>query len=362
MAEARAAVVTAFNQPLELRQVTIPDLEPTGMLARVDAATLCGTDVHFWHGMLPAGSVPYVPGHETCGIIEEMNGPRTDVLNQPLSKGDRIIWAYPFCGHCYYCTIANQPTLCPYGHRFGRVRSDRPPYLLGGCAEYHYVPPASEVVRVPDEVPSDLAASAACALRTVIHGFELLGRVGSHETVLVQGCGPVGLYATAVARDRGAAQVLVIGAPSERLKVAQAWGADATLNLDEVKDPKDRLEWARSKTGGRGPDVVLQCASGSGAIAEGLDLLRNGGRFVSIGGDGGQITLTPGVFTKFIQIITVRAAEGRHFYQALQFLATKRNRFPFQQLITGRYRLDQVTDALKAMAEYREVKPVIAVR
>jgi threonine dehydrogenase-like Zn-dependent dehydrogenase len=361
MAEVLAAVVTGFNQPLRVQRVPIPELEPTGMLARVEAATLCGSDVHWWHGAQPgAASPPYIPGHETAGSIVEMRGERWDLLGQPLKVGDRVLCAYRFCGHCYYCTVAKQPTLCAESIRFGRARCDRPPYLLGGCAEYHYFPPGCEIIRVPEEVSSPLAASAACALRTVMHGFERLGPLASHESVLVQGCGPVGLYALAVARDRGARQALVIGAPEGRLEVARAWGADATLNLGAYPDPAARREWALEQTGGHGPDVVIQCATGS-AIPEGLEMLRRGGRYLSIGGGGRDVSVPTATLGKHIQFISVRAAEGRHFYQALQFLATRRE-FPFDRLLSGVYTLDRVTDALQAMAEFREVKAVILPR
>lgn len=359
MADCLAAVVTAFSQPLEMRRVPIPELGSTAMLVRVDAATLCGTDVHFWHGAPSlASELPFIPGHETSGTIVDMHGDRGDLLGEPLKVGHRIIWAYPFCGHCYYCTVANQPSLCSHAVRFGRVRCDQPPYLLGGCAEYHYVPAGCDIVRVPDEVSSPLAASAACALRTVMHGFERLDPLASHETVLVQGCGPVGLFATAVARDRGARKVLVIGAPQPRLQVAMDWGADGTLNIEEYPEPAARRTWVLEQTAGRGPDVVIQCAT-SAAIAEGLDLIRPGGRFLSIGGSGGNISTDANTLSvKQLQIIGVRSGAGRHHYQALAFLATRRS-IPFERLISGTYTLDQTTQALQAMAEYREVKPVI---
>src|SRR5438874_3712062 len=227
MTDCQAAVVVEHGAPLAVERVPLPMLEPGGVLVQVDAATLCGTDVHFWHGLIiPTDSVPYIPGHETCGTIVDLRGPRTDLVGQPLQVGDRIIAAYPFCGHCWYCTVARQPVLCPNVLAYGRLRCDRPPYLLGGCAEYHYFPPGCDIVRVPETVAAPLAASAACALRTIMHGFERLGAVGSHETVLVQGAGPVGLYGVAVARARGARQVLVIGAPAERREIARALGAD----------------------------------------------------------------------------------------------------------------------------------------
>ena len=360
MPQSLAAVVTGVHQPPEVRPVPLPDIEPGGVLVKVDAATLCGTDVHIWEGpSLPKDAIPYIPGHETCGTVVEIGGSRTDLVGRPLKVGDRIIANYPFCGHCYFCTIARQPVLCPEVVTYGRVRCDRPPYLLGGCAQHHYYPANCDVVTVPDEVPSPLAASAACALRTIMHAFDKLGRVEGHETVLVQGAGPVGLYATAVSRDRGARQVLVIGAPADRLKVAQAFGADDVLDLDAVPEAATRRQWVLDHTEGRGADLVLQCA-GSSAIPEGLDLLRRGGRMVSIGATAGTITLPAGVFTgKYVDVLGIVQAEGRHFYQAVNFLATRRKDFPFEQMITGHYGLNGVGEALQAMAEFREVKPVV---
>src|SRR5712692_3798098 len=99
MATSLSAVVTKPHESVELRAVQIPDLEPGGMPGKVEAATLCGTDVHIWEGGMGARNLhPYIPGHETAMIIEEMNGPRTDLLGKPLAIGDRVLCAYPRCG------------------------------------------------------------------------------------------------------------------------------------------------------------------------------------------------------------------------------------------------------------------------
>lgn len=360
MTSSLAAVVTTIHEPLQVQSVPFPDVESGGVLVKVDAATLCGTDVHIWEGVSPApDGTPYIPGHETCGTIVEIGGSRTDLFDVPLEVGDRIIATYPFCGHCYYCTVARQAVLCPHVVPYGRVRSDKPPYLLGGCAQHHYFPPGCDIVRVPGDVSSPLAASAACALRTIMHGFEKLGKVASHETFLVQGAGPVGLYAAAVARDHGANKVLMIGAPAERLEVAKGFGVDAALDLDREPDAVHRKDWVLSHTDGRGADVVLQCA-GSPAIVEGLDLVRRGGKLVSIGATGGTINLPGGVFTgKYVDVLGIVMAEGRHFYEAVNFLATRKKDFAFDKMITGTYALDGVTAALQAMSEFKEVKPVV---
>ncbi|HTE83705.1 MAG TPA: zinc-binding dehydrogenase [Dehalococcoidia bacterium] len=353
----RAAVISKFNEPLEIRQVQIPDLENGGMLARVEAATLCGTDVHRWHGSLGiAGSLPFIPGHETCGTVTEIKGSRTDLLGRPLERGDRVLWAYPSCGRCYYCTVARQHTLCAEKRSWGHQKIDEYPYLLGGLAEYQYAPPTSAVITVPDGVSSPLAASAACALRTVMSGFERLGAIASHETVVVQGAGPLGLYATAVARDHGAHRVLVAGAPTARLSVAKQLGGDAVLNIEELSDPKDRIAWVRDQTDGRGGDVVIQVASGE-SVGEGLQMVRPGGRYVSIGG-GGSHAVPLEALGRGISYVNIQQAEPRHWLQAVDFLASRRS-LPFEQIITGTYSLEGASEAFRLMAEYKIVKPVI---
>jgi L-iditol 2-dehydrogenase len=353
----KAAVITEFNKPLEVKAVQIPELEPGGMLARVEAATLCGTDVHRWHGSLAvAGSLPFIPGHETCGTVAEINGARTDLLGRPLQRGDRVLWAYPSCGHCYYCAVARQHTLCAAKQSWGHQKIDEFPYLLGGLAEYQYAPPACAVISVPDEVSSPLAASAGCALRTVMSGFERLGQIASHETVVIQGAGPLGLYATALARDHGANKVLVVGAPATRLEVATEFGADAVLDLECVTDAHDRIAWVRKQTDGRGGDVVIQVATGD-AVGEGLLMTRPGGRYVSIGvGGGNPVPLE--ALGRAISYVNIAQAEPRHWLQAVRFLASRRS-YPFERIITGAYGLDGASEAFRLMSEFKIVKPVI---
>src|SRR5207249_949043 len=102
-------------------------------------------------------------------------------------RGDRIVWSYVACGSCYYCAVALQPCICPGRASWGHNRSDQHPYLLGSCSEFMYVPKECLIIRVPDEVTSASAAASACAYRTVMHGFDRLGAIKSHETVVIQG-------------------------------------------------------------------------------------------------------------------------------------------------------------------------------
>jgi L-iditol 2-dehydrogenase len=354
--ESKVAVVTTLHAELELWSVPIPELLPGSVLIRVDAATLCGTDAHRWEGHLPPMESPFIPGHETCGTIVDMRGDVRDILNVPLANGDRVISSYAHCGECYYCRVSRQTTLCERNTPYGGWH---PAKLLGGCSEYHVFPPGVSLIRVPDNVPPELAASAACALRTVLHGYEQLGSIESYESVLVLGAGPLGLYATAVARDRGARNVYTIGAPALRVSVATAWGADDVLDLDAMPLVADRLTWVRERTGGRGADIVLNCAS-SGAFVDGLAMVRPGGRFVNLGVSGGpDLPVNPGLLFRGVRINTVVMAEARHFFEAIEFLHTRMEKFPFAKLLSNRFPLERTTDALRGMAAFREIKPVI---
>ena len=358
MKDCRAAVVTAHNKPLEIQRVPIPHLDPGSLLVKIAASTLCGTDVHRWHGPLEGrDSLPIITGHEPCGYVEEIAGERTDILGNPVRRGDRIVWSYVACGSCYYCAVALQPCICPGRASWGHNRSDQPPYLLGSCAEYMYVPPPCLIIKVPEGVSSASAAASACAYRTVMHGFDRLGAIKSHETVVIQGSGPLGNFATAVAKDHGAKKVLVIGAPAARLEVTKRMGADAVLNLEEVTDEKERRQWVRDHTEGRGADIVIQVANNM-AVPEGLTLLRGGGRYLNIGA-GGKANIAVERLPQEMQFITVRSAEPRHWLQAIDFLASRKTTFPFEDMISKSYSLEEVNDAMQAMASYQVVKAVI---
>lgn len=357
MRTCRAAVVVGVNRPIEVRDVTIPQLDPGAALARVDAGTLCGTDVHRWDGSLRVGPAPFITGHEPCGVIEEMNGTRLDIFGNPVNVGDRVVWSYVSCGQCYWCTVALQPCLCGDFLFWGRNPVEQFPHLLGSCSEYMYVPAKSHLVKVPEVVSSATAAASACAYRTVMHGFERLGAVRAHESIVIQGSGPLGIFAAAVAKESGLKQVLVIGGPQARLEAAKVMGAGAVLNIDEVTEPDGRIKWVRDNTDGRGADILMQVAN-NGAVPEGLRMLRRGGRYVNIGA-GGDAQVAVSEIPHEISFYTVRSAEPRHWLQAIDFLASRSQSYPFDQMITRTYRLDDINDAMQAMGNYEVVKAAI---
>ena len=359
-----AAVMTQPKTPIEVRDVRVPDrLEPGAALVRIDVASICGSDVHQWEGESSVNlSHPVILGHEMMGTIVALGAGLThDAIGQPLQEGDRIIWSHAACGNCYYCRVLRQETLCPNRVIGMNANANEFPYLLGGFSQYCYVLPTAGKVKVPDDVKSEWAAPAACALRSVMHGFERVGEIEPHETVVIQGAGPLGLYATAIAHHRGARQVIVIGAPADRLKVAEQWGASATISIEDLPSPRQRRARVLELTNGLGGDVVFELSGAPPAVPEGIQLTRRVGRYLVMGQIGShEATIRPSLITlKQISIIGTFSADIRHYWKGLDFIRQTRHTYDFDALISNRYPIRDINAAIENMQAFREIKPLV---
>jgi threonine dehydrogenase-like Zn-dependent dehydrogenase len=214
-------------------------------------------------------------------------------------------------------------------------------------------------------------------LITAIHGIErLCGGAPAHapdatmpvlpelwnDSVVVQGAGPVAIAAAAVARNAGARRVLLVGGPSHRLELAKRFGVDMIMDIDEVPQASDRIDAVRSWTGGHGADVVLECVGAPAAVAEGMEMCRDGGKYLVLGHycDAGPTSLNPHVITrKELEMIGSWSSEPRHLKAALDFLRETGERFPFASLVSHRHGLDEANDALMDTASWRSLKSVI---
>jgi L-iditol 2-dehydrogenase len=358
--KSKVAVLEEYGKPLQIREVPIPEVEPRGILVKVEMAGICGTDVHQQRGELTIKSpLPNIQGHETIGKIVKLGAGRIqDAAGEPLKTGDRIMWAHADCGECYWCEIARNPVLCAHrsGYGFGP-----PEALRGGFAEYEYVTPITKVVKVPDELKEEEAIGVGCAFRSVVAGYERLGGIGFQENVVIQGAGPIGLYSLLMAVEGGAGKVIVIGAPKGRLELAKKWRASNVINIDDMKDPSQRKDQVIALTDGRGPEVVIECSGVPAAFVEGLDMIQKGGRYLVMGQtSAATLPVAPGIITgKGLTLMGSVSAAIPHFYKALQFIKNNRTRYPFADIVTHKYRLEQINEALADMASGKEIKPVI---
>ncbi|MFC1926667.1 zinc-binding dehydrogenase [Chloroflexota bacterium] len=361
--KAKAAVLVEFGKPLEIREVPIPELEPRAILVKIQMAGICGSDIHEWHGRGGfLAQLPTIMGHETVGHIVKLGeGRDKDCAGELLKIGDRILWAHADCGYCYWCLLEHEPTLCANRRYYGVTSCESYPYLTGGFAEYSYVLPKSEVVKVPDEVTTEEVVGVGCAFRSVVHAYERLGCLKPQDNVVIQGAGPIGLYSLLFARENGAGRIIVIGAPKERLELAKRWGADHVINLDETIDPSDRLKKVQELTRGMGPDVVVEATGVPDAFNQGLEMIRRGGRYLIIGQTStSTIPIMPAmILFKQIDIVGSLSADISHYYTAIQFIRNNRHKYPLADIITNKYSLEQVNEALHAMESGTVTKPVI---
>lgn len=361
---AKAAVLSAFRSPIEVREFALPDrLQDGQWLVQVELAGVCGTDVHLHKGELKV-PLPLILGHETVGRVAAMgSATQRDWLGNDVRVGDRVSFTVGrTCMHCRNCRVYRLPSRClnrqAYGVTTGCATA---PHLLGGYAQYHFLHADTAVFRLADDLPSEAVVGAGCALVTAVHGFEKL-QMKWAESCLIQGAGPVGLAALAIAKDAGARPLIVIGGPRDRLERCRQFGADLTIDIDETPDPARRRGIVLEHTSGLGADVVVECVGIPAAVAEGWELCRDGGKYLVLGhyGDAGPTLLNPHLIVrKELSIMGTYGSEPQHWNIALEFLRTRRDRYPFHQLITHRFGLEQVNEALQAVASWQTGKAVI---
>jgi threonine dehydrogenase-like Zn-dependent dehydrogenase len=358
----KAAVIVAPNQPVQVKEFPEPILEPGGAVLRTLYSEVCGTDVHLLHGQLPGTPYPLVPGHINVGTIEQTNGPVTDAFGNPLALGDLVTFldVHETCNNCWFCLVAKATTRCPhrkvYGITYGAQEG-----LLGGWSELIYLKPGVKILKIPGALVPELVIAGGCALPTAFHAVER-GQIGLGDHVVIQGSGPVGLMACALARLSGAQQVIVIGAPSLRLEGARKLGADVVLDLEQTT-PQERLARINELTDGHGADITLEATGNPHAIPEGMRLTRDAGRYVVVGQytDAGDVSFNPhhDLNRKHLDVRATWGIDFSHMYKALHALARFRSAFPWGSVISRYYELNQANEALADVAAGRVVKAVL---
>ena len=298
MPSSMLAVVKAEAAPgAEVRDVKVPEIGLTDVLVRVKVASVCGTDLHIYnwdpwaqHRIHP----PLIPGHEFCGEVAAVGAEVTTVKEGDFVSAEMHV----NCGKCYQCRTG-QGHICQHVKIIG-VDAD------GAFAEYVRIP-ESNIWKLDPAIPHEYA-SILDPLGNAVHTV-LAGEIAA-QTVAITGCGPIGLFAIAVARAVGAATVFAIEVNEYRRKIATQMKADYVLDprRDDVK------EFVFDHTGGMGVDVVLEMAGHPDAIRTAFDIVRRGGRISLLGLTSKPVTLD---FSEDIIFkgITIQGINGRRMYQ-----------------------------------------------
>ena len=346
----KAAVFQGPGKGYEIQEFDVPDPEPDAILIKIALGGVCGSDLHFWRGDSAAFAVMSgrVGGHEMTGRVAKLGAHiSTDSLGQPLNEGDRVCYAYFYpCNRCYQCN-RGEYAACP--NKLARMMGGSSPFN-GAYAEYYDLQPGHWVFKVPDELSDEMVASVNCALSQVMFGLHEAGlRMG--DTLVVQGAGGLGTNACAVAKEMGASQVIVIDGVPGRLELAKQFGADHTIDLNELSTPEERVQRVMELTAGRGADVVGEFVGLPAVVPEGLQMMRGGGTYLEIGNIsmGQTVEIDPSAIVwGSKRIVGVVMYDPWVIPQALDFLVRTKRTYPHEEVVShDKYPLADINKAFE---------------
>lgn len=354
MSTNRAALFFEPGKPFEIREFPIPEPQPDGLTLRITRSNICGSELHIWRGDGRLGQVVTpqgrILGHEATGTVHALGENVTSDWNgADLAEGDRLAFQYfrP-CGRCRNC-MRGMTEACRRSFAVQRGELDEWPYTRGTFSDYLYLHPGQAIFKVPDNVTDTMVVSANCALAQVIMGLDRVN-VEMGDRVVIQGCGGLGAYACAVAKERGAEKVIAIDGIPERLALARQMGADEVIDFTELTDARARIAAVKDLTDGDGADVVAELVGSAAVIDEGLRMLAWGGRYLEIGVffTGTSFACDPGRLTAQNQRIeAVGSYDAASLQRGIEFLARNADRLPLDEVVTD-YPL---TDINRAFAD-----------
>jgi threonine dehydrogenase-like Zn-dependent dehydrogenase len=361
----------------EIREYPLPDPAAGCVLIRMEMSGICGTDKHTFQGYTAQYGgrqleFPIIQGHENVGTIAAIggDGKYADFEGVALREGDRVVvGANVACGDCYYCRHDFPYYCCEKTTDYGNnLSAKNPPYLFGGWSQYMYVVPGSFLVRVPDDLPSEVAVLTEIFAVSV--GLDRAKQMSAFpnesfrfdDTVVVLGVGPLGMCFLMKARMLGAGTIIAVDKSEYRLNFAKRLGADYAANVGSMSQPQ-RLQMVKDLTHGRGADMVIECAGVPEAVPEALEMLRVGGLLVEAGNfsDLGEVAISPHrhICAKNARILGVGGEEPAAYGPSMRQMARYMKNYPLREFVTHRYGLRDVDAAMKKSVETESMKVVL---
>jgi alcohol dehydrogenase len=341
----KAILLESFKHPPRVTQVPDPETPDQGILLEVKASGLCRSDWHAWMGHDLDIELPHVPGHEFAGIIREVG---KGVKNWKV--GDRV--TVPFvcaCGTCPTCQSGNQQ-ICDDQFQPGFTH-------WGSFAQYVAVHRAEvNLVKLPDSVSFEAAASLGCRFATSFRGIVAQGKVSGGQWVAIHGCGGVGLSAILIAAALGAT-VIAVDISEDKLALAKAAGASFLVNAKNTEDIAGAI---RDLSGG-GVHVSVDALGSKRTCYTSIASLRKRGKHIQIGLLAGSETDPPIpmhlVIAKELEILGSHGMQGHAYPEMLQLILD--HKLAPEKLIGKRISLEAAAEALVRMDTFEETGMLI---
>jgi len=326
----RAARFYEVGKPLRLEDIEKPKVGDDEVLIKVKAAGMCYSDIHVIDGVISADP-PVTLGHEIAGEVVEV-GSKVDGFNST----DRVLVHFLSpCGRCKYC-LQGYGMRCKYlFEREGYGFSDD-----GGYAEYCKVK-ADRLVKLPNNLAIEFAATLGCAGITAYHAVKSIARIKIGESVVIYGAGGVGLYALQLAKAMGA-YTIALARSEERLRYAESLGADYVINAKSSNLKKE----VKKATDGLGADVVLDFVITDESISNAIGMLANGGRIVLVGVSNRPVSINPQI-TVLKEFSIMGSLVGTK--DELEELVNLASKGRIRSIANRRFKLEEINDALNML-------------
>jgi S-(hydroxymethyl)glutathione dehydrogenase / alcohol dehydrogenase len=361
-----AAVLHEAGAPLAIERVSATALGRSDVLVRVRAAGLCHTDLEVIEGSLRY-PMPIVLGHEAAGVVVDVGAAVTKVR-----EDDHVVLSWnPHCGHCFYCD-RGAPILCedylakgPRAVGFDGDSKARLPdgrelrhlMFLGAFGEYCIVS-EQQAISVAKEIPFDRACLIGCGVMTGVGAALNVARIGHADTIMIIGCGAVGLSAVQGARLAGAAEIIACDIDDAKLTLAHRIGATCSVNAKK----EDAVSMAKKQTFGRGVDAVIEAAGSVTALRTSVEAVRPGGQVIWLG----KIDIDMDVAFRWGALMQEKRIRRSSYGDArpsrdfpLLARAYLEGRLMLDELITQRIRLDGINRGFAALKSGQAIRSVI---
>ena len=356
----KVAVAYEAGQPLVIEDLPVPSVGPRDVLVRVTASGICHTDLHVIDGRT-ALPLPIVPGHEACGVVEEV-GPEV----RRIRVGDRVLSSVtPACGNCWWCVngMSNHCELNPAVKAAPRfeVAGGRWAAAVCGCGSFAEAMVVHEASVVPVETPlaDEELALLGCGVTTGLGAVFNTAAVTPGSSVAVIGCGGVGQSVIQGARIAGAAVIVAVDPVPGRREASRAVGATHVL------DPtgSDPVEEVRALTDGRGADYTFEVVGRPELMVQAFDMARKQGTVTLVGmpavGDTVTLPAIPAVFTgKRIAGSVVGGSQIlRDFPRFIRLAET--GRLDLGSMVSKRIALDEINEGIDLLTKAEGVRTVV---
>ena len=358
----KAAVVFETGQPFEIKEVELDAPKTNEVLVRVTACGVCHTDEGARQQALPV-PLPAVLGHEGCGVIEQVGPGVTG-----FKKGDRVGFSYGYCGTCEACRTGH-PYACERnvemnfgGANFDGTKrlhldgADISTFFGQGAFATHSIVHVNNLVPVPDEIELALVGPLGCGLQTGSGAVLNCLRPEPASSIIVTGCGSVGLSAVMAAKIAGCSTIIACDVVDSRLEMAKELGATDTINSKKVDSVIEEVQ----KITGNGTNYAVDCTGIGACVRQSLMCTRSLGTCVIVGATK-EMTINVeeelmGVCRKLIGVVEGYSVPQVYIPKLLEYY--RKGMFPFDKLITY-YDFEDINQAFEDTHKGEVIKAIL---